>query len=164
MSRVTDIAANARSAGLLRDFNKTALAPLVEAVFIPFSKTGVPVLGTDLYFASNSKLDYQNATIVGLQVVDTTTTGNFPDGQFPTDGLAPTQLNAFLFVAQNSAREHIFSVPLHCLDSRLNRGKICNVQLETQVWGNCYIQCVDTAGLSSTNGVWINVYYFSKRK
>jgi len=165
MGRVSDILANARSAGLLRSFNKTALAPLVEAVYLPFSNTNVAfgnVAAADIQFKSNSKLDYQNAKIVGLQIIDSTTTQSFPDKQYPSTGLAVSLLNQFLFVARNNAQEEIFSVPLYCLDSRVNRGKIAYVLLDTQVWGNCYIQCLDTTGITSSMGVWVNVYYYKK--
>jgi hypothetical protein len=161
MSKITDVISNARSAGLLRNFNKEAVSPFVEAVYLPFSQVGTPTLGTDLHFISNSALDYDSATIVGLEVVDRTASETFP-GYYPSDGLADSQLNQLMFVACDSAREHIFSIPLHCLVRRLNRGKICPVQLTSQVWQNCYILTTDTSGLSSSNGIWMNVYYFKK--
>ena len=76
-----------------------------------------------------------------------------------TDGLSTTDLAKFMFVSSNNMREQIFSVPLPVLSKAGNSGKICQVFLTEQIWQNCYIQCVNTSGITSTMGVWLNVYY-----
>lgn len=157
---IKSIVDNARQSGLLRQFDRNALAPQCQSVYIPFSVFGVPGDGVDYYFPSNSQLDYDRATIVALEVVDTVTNGNFPNNPTTTDGLALNQLSKLLFVASNNNREQIFSVPLSIMLRRNNLGKILQVHLNEQIWQNCYIQSVDSSGLGSTNGVWLNVYYY----
>ena len=149
---------NGRNAGLIKQFDKYAIAPRIESVYISFAQFGVPGLGTDLYFSPNPKLDGQNSIIVGLSVVDTTTASAFPNPP-ATDGLSTTDLAKFMFVSSNNMREQIFSVPLPILSKAGNSGKICQVFLTEQIWQNCYIQCVNTSGITSTMGVWLNVYY-----
>jgi hypothetical protein len=155
---IKQVIENARQSGLLQQFDVRALAPQCESIFVPFSVFGVPGDGVDYYFPSNPNLDYDRSTIVAMEVIDTTTNSNFP---YPSnvDGLAATQLSQLLFVASNNNREQIFSVPLSIMSRRLNTGKILQMHLNEQIWQNCYIQSVDSTGLSSTGGIWLNVYY-----
>jgi hypothetical protein len=157
-NQAAQVLQNGRNAGLIKSFDKHAMAPRIESVYISFAQFGVPGLGTDLYFSPNPKLDQGNCIIVGLSVIDTTTVSNFPNPP-ATDGLSTADLAKFMFVASNNMREQIFSVPLPILLKRTNTGKICQVHLENQIWQNCYIQCVNTSGISSTMGVYLQVHY-----
>lgn len=152
----------ARQLGLLRNIDNPLPNVKIRAKYLSFGQFAIPGLGTDLYFPNDPELDGKNCIIIGLDVVDTTTNVAFPLPNIATDGLSATQLKQFVFIASNEAKEQIFMLPLYTMNKRLNNGKICQVFMKDHIWGNCYIQCVDTTGLAATGGIWVNVHYIPR--
>lgn len=154
-----DVAASALTAGLMRDIDMP-LSTKVKAVYLDFAQFGVPAVGEDRYFTPDSELDGENCRILGIEVLDSTSGTNILS-QTVLDNLAATLLNQGMFVASNTHREQICSVPLATMNRRLNNGKTCQFLLTDHVWSNCYVSFITTGSLSTTNGLWFNVYYNS---
>lgn len=114
------------------------------------------------YFASNSLLDGENATITSIQAINGTTTLDYlPNGQrnfnesFFEDGV--------LYIS-DLKREVIATLPLIILDPTQNNSKPVFTWFNSQVWQNCYVEFTNTAFTTTIRPLTLMVSYIPKPK
>lgn len=124
-----------------------------------------PLLGAyqqPFYFDSSSILDGDNATITGIELVNTAALSKAPNGDTPIDG-------ALLFpygvlVISDLKRQIIAQLPLNSLITANNNGKIKFTHFDTQVWQNCYVEFMQGGFSAPSIPIQFNVYYIPKIK
>lgn len=149
----------ARAAGLIRrNIDNMPTSARCESVYLRFANTGVPGLGTDLYFKPNDLLDGVHSRILAIECIDAATNPAIY-GNSGTDVLSAALLAQGMFYAVDGERELIWSLPLPIMVKRLNAGKFALCDLNTQVWQNCFVRFTDVSSLGASNGLWFNVWY-----
>lgn len=114
------------------------------------------------YFASNSILDGQNATITSIQVVNgTTTLINLPNGQ---QNFNESILPYGVLYISDLKREVIATLPLVTLDPTQNSSKPAFTWFNSQVWQNCYVEFTNTAFTTTIRPLTLMVSYIPKPK
>ena len=144
--------------GLVRNLEEKPPSARSKSVYIDLNSTGVPVVGSDLYFPSDDELDGKRSVINAIEVVDSVVCAKNPQNT-SSDILSANVLSNGILVFSNENREQIASVPLYSLIPRLNGNKLFLTNIRDQVWQNCYIYFNDVSSLSSSNTIFLRVYY-----
>ena len=113
------------------------------------------------YFASQTMLDGQNATITAIEIVPSTELTTLPTGQTNVDSsILP---NGVLYVS-NLKRQIIATLPLYGLQRSANNGKPTFTYFNDQVWQNCYVEFTSNNFTTPTTPLTFRVYYVNKQK
>ena len=102
-----------------------------------------PQNGDPFYFASDSALDYRNATITAIELVDVTTLIDNNTQKGYKDNITTASAAYGYLVFSDNKRQEIAMIPLYNLVRRLNSGKTTFCNIKTQIWGNCYVAVTD---------------------
>lgn len=116
------------------------------------------------YFASQTILDGENATITAIEVVRDTDPGvlaRVPNGD--TNFLSAYLPFGVLYMS-NVKREIIAEIPLTQLDSTQNSGKKNLTWFDDQVWHNCYVMFLSNTFTIPTIPLTFMVWYLEKTK
>lgn len=144
--------------GLVRNLEEKPPSARSKSVYLDLSETGVPVVGQDLYLRSDEELNGNRSVINAIEVVDSVVCAKNPNN-LSSDILSASVLSNGILVFSNENREQILSVPLYSLIPRLNGKKLFLTNIKDQVWDNCFIYFNDVSSLSSTNTIFLRVYY-----
>jgi hypothetical protein len=106
--------------------------------------------GDPYYFASDSSLDYKNATITAIELVDVVTLIDLNTAKGYKDNITTTSAAYGYFVFSDNKRQEIATIPLYNLVRRLNNGKTTFCRINTQIWQNCYVSVTDILQFSPT--------------
>jgi hypothetical protein len=139
-----------------------------KSVYIPFTATGSneAFVGKNITFSSDTDLDYTNAIITGIEVIDQGTS-TYASTQ-PIRQNADTNILANgVLTLSNLAREVIAELPLLPLvrnfagaTSAANNAKSNKMfWLENVVWQNCYVTFTDVTGISDAIALQFLVTY-----
>jgi hypothetical protein len=150
---------------LLQQFKDNRWFKQVGCIEGEFSKTitlNLPStnLGQQIYFNSDTELD--NAIIKTIEVVISTNQITTIYQNEVLDTISSGLASKAMLTISNNAREVISQMPLYTLIRSLNQGKPAYFCLDNVIWQNCYIELLDTAGFSTTNGFFIRVTYDRK--
>jgi hypothetical protein len=150
---------------LLQQFKDNRWFKQVGCIEGEFSKTitlNLPStnLGQQIYFKSDTELD--NAIIKTIEVVISTNQITTVYQNEVLDTISSGLATKAMLTISNDAREVISQMPLYTLIRSLNQGKPAYFCLDNVIWQNCYIELLDTAGFSTTNGFFIRVTYDRK--
>jgi hypothetical protein len=115
-----------------------------------------------LYFFSDSSLDGANCTITEIEVVDQTTQPVSLYTNPAKDNLSDTQLANGWLVLSDEGQNEICMLPLNGLVRRLNNGKPTFLNVDTQIWQNCYVMFSDSTILTTSNCLTLRVSYVEK--
>lgn len=99
--------------------------------------------GDPFYFTSDSSLDYNNATITAIELVDVVTLNDSNTNQGYKDNITTTAAAYGYLVFSDNKRQEIAMIPLYNLVRRLNSGKTTFLCLNSQIWQNCYVAATD---------------------
>ena len=122
-----------------------------------------PQNGDPYYFASDSQLDYRNAVITAIELVDITTLNNSNTQQGYKDNITTASAAYGYFVFSDNKRHEIAMIPLYNLVRRLNNGKTTFTRINTQIWQNCYIAVTDITQFSpNTTALTFRVSYIPR--
>lgn len=113
------------------------------------------------YFASQTMLDGQNATITAIEIVPSTELSRLPSGEFNVD--ASILPNGVLYVS-NLSRSIIATLPLYGLQRSPNNGKPTFTYFNDQVWQNCYVEFTQSGFTTPITPLTFRVYYVPKIK
>jgi len=105
--------------------------------------------GDPFYFASDSTLDYNNATITAIELVDVTTNVISQTQQGYKDNITTASAAYGYLVFSDNKRQEIAMIPLYNLVRRLNSGKTTFLNIKTQIWQNCYVAVTDILQFST---------------
>ena len=106
--------------------------------------------GDPFYFASDSTLDYNNSTITAIELVDVTTLIDNNTAQGYKDNITTASAAYGYLVFSDNKRNEIAMIPLYNLVRRLNNGKTTFLNINTQIWGDCYVAVTDILQFSPT--------------
>jgi|688.fasta_scaffold52460_4 hypothetical protein len=109
-----------------------------------------PQNGDPFYFASDSSLDYSNACITAIELVDVVTLIDNNTAQGYKDNITATAAASGYLVFSDNKRQEIAVIPLYNLIRRLNNGKTTFLKIDTQIWQNCYVAVTNIAAFSPT--------------
>jgi hypothetical protein len=113
------------------------------------------------YFASQTMLDGQNATITAIEIVPSPELTKLPTGQTNVDSsILP---NGVLYVS-NLSRSIIATLPLYGLQRSANNGKPTFTYFNDQVWQNCYVEFTLSNFTTTVTPLTFRVYYVPKIK
>jgi len=115
----------------------------VQSKLVTLNFPSGPQNGDPFYFASDSSLDYRNATITAIELVDITTLANTNTQQGYKDNITTAAAAYGYLVFSDNKRQEIAMIPLYNLVRRLNNGKTTFLCLKTQIWGDCYVAVTD---------------------
>jgi hypothetical protein len=104
--------------------------------------------GDPYYFASDSSLDYKNATITAIELVDVITLIDINTAQGYKDNITATAAASGYLVFSDNKRQEIAMIPLYNLVRRLNNGKTTFLKIDTQIWQNCYVAVTNISAFS----------------
>lgn len=104
--------------------------------------------GDPYYFASDSSLDYKNATITAIELVDVVTLIDLNTAQGYKDNITATAAASGYLVFSDNKRQEIAMIPLYNLVRRLNNGKTTFLKIDTQIWQNCYVAVTNISAFS----------------
>lgn len=105
--------------------------------------------GDPFYFASDSDLDYKNATITAIELLDVVTLNDNNTAQGYKDNITVASAAYGYFVFSDNHRQEIATIPLYNLVRRLNNGKTTFCNINTQIWQNCYVAVTDITQFST---------------
>ena len=114
-----------------------------------------------MYFDSQTMLDGDNATITGIEFVNSNQLVKTPSGQTTIDALL--YKNGVLTISDVN-KTIIAQLPLTSLISQNNGGKIKFTFFNTQLWANCFVDFTLAPFSSPTIPLLFNVYYVNKIK
>jgi len=106
--------------------------------------------GDPFYFASDSQLDYANATITAIELIDITTLSVSNTNNGYKDNITTAAAAYGYFVFSDNKRQEIALIPLYNLVRRLNSGKTTFTHIKSQIWGNCYVAVTDINQFSTS--------------
>jgi hypothetical protein len=107
-----------------------------------------PQNGDPFYFSSDSTLDYSNACITAIELIDIATLIDNDTAQGYKDNITTTAAASGYFVFSDNQRQEIAMIPLYNLVRRLNNGKTTFLKIDTQIWQNCYVAVTDISAFS----------------
>lgn len=111
--------------------------------------------GDPFYFASDSVLDYTNATLTAIEFVDVTTLSSVVTAQGSKDNITSTAAASGYLVLSDNQRQEIALLPLYGLIRRLNTGKTTFLHINTQIWANCYVAVTDISAFSTASTAFV---------
>ena len=136
----------------------------IEGEMVALVQLNPPLNGTyqePMYFDSQTILDGENATITGIEFVNTNQLIATPSGQQTVDAV---NYRYGLLTISDLKKQIIAQLPLTSLISQSNGGKIKFTFFNTQVWANCFVDFT-LAPFSNPNiPLLFNVYYVTKIK
>jgi hypothetical protein len=126
--------------GLIKAFagQEGELSKIVTLNFPSGAQNGDP-----FYFASDSSLDGSKATITAIELVDVVTLNDTNTAQGYKDNITVTAAAYGYLVFSDNKRQEIAMIPLYNLVRRLNTGKTTFLNIDTQIWQNCYVAATD---------------------
>lgn len=107
--------------------------------------------GDPFYFASDTSLDYNNATITAIELIDVDTNVASQTQQGYKDNITTASAAFGYFVFSDNKRQEIAMIPLYNLVRRLNSGKTTFLCIKTQIWQNCYVAVTDITQFSTAS-------------
>ena len=107
--------------------------------------------GDPFYFASDNNLDYKNATLTAIELIDVTTLDKSFTQQGAKDDITSTAAAYGYLVFSDNKRQEIATIPLYNLIRRLNSGKTTFLKINTQIWQNCYVAVTDILQFSTSS-------------
>lgn len=110
-----------------------------------------PQNGDPFYFASDSQLDYANAMITAIELIDITTLSVSNTNQGYKDNITTAAAASGYFCFSDNKRQEIALIPLYNLVRRLNSGKTTFTHIKSQIWGNCYVAVTDISAFSTAS-------------
>ena len=130
-----------------------------KSAYIPFTASGSnqAFVGKDIYFSSDTDLDYTNSIITGIEVIDLGTS-TYALTQPVRQNADTTILANGVLTLSNLKREVVCVLPLTSLvrdfagaTSASDNAKSNKMfWLETIVWQNCYVTFTDITGISDS--------------
>jgi hypothetical protein len=115
-----------------------------------------------MYFDSQSILDGENATITGIELVNTTELSKTPNGG--NDTIDSVNFPYGVLYISDIRNQVIAELPLTSLQRTTNNGKLKFTYFNTQLWANCRVEFNLAPFSSPTIPLLFNIYYIPKDK